>query len=267
VLVNRLWLHHFGAGLVATPDNFGRTGSPPSHPELLDWLACEFSAPLPSGVSGQPAWSIKRMHRLILQSATYQQATTASEGALKKDPDNVLLSCMNRRRLEGEIIRDSLLAVSGRLNRKLGGPGVFPPLPTETRVTAKEWPTSTKVEDQTRRSIYIFARRNLRHPFLATFDLPDSNQSCAERQRSTTGPQALALFNSADATAAARALAERLTKQSSAADERIVGAFRHALARRPSAEELEWSREFLRQAPLAELCRALLNANEFVYVD
>jgi hypothetical protein len=254
---------------VATPSDFGVRGEPPTHPELLDWLASEFTSPSPltGEGSGARAWSIKHMHRLILQSATYQQATMASKETLAKDPDNALVSRMNRRRLEGEIIRDSLLAVSGRLSPKLGGPSVYPPLPAETPVTPKEWPTSAKLEDQTRRSIYIFARRNMRHPFLATFDLPDSNQSCAERQRSTTGPQALALFNSADVLAAARGMAGRLTKQAATADERIAAAFPQAWGRRPSADELEWSREFLREAPLEELCRALLNANEFVYID
>jgi hypothetical protein len=289
VMVNRLWQHHFGKGIVATPSDFGIRGERPTHPELLDWLATEFIA------SG---WDIKHMHRLMATSATYQQASapfsrgsknrvdaspaesSASPGAtparfsepgrndaMEIDPDNTLLWRMNRRRLEGEIIRDSLLAVSGRLNRKMGGPSFRPPLPAEMRASAKDWPVTADASEHTRRTVYIFARRNLRHPFLATFDLPDSNQSCAMRESSTTGPQALALFNSHDVTEAARALAGRLTKVYAAADEQIKAAFRHAFSRGPSADELEWSRELLREAPLEELCRALLNANEFVYID
>jgi len=268
VMVNRLWQHHFGKGIVATPSDFGIRGERPTHPELLDWLATEFSA---------SDWDIKHMHRLMVTSATYQQASSVVSGQSSVaggdasptaiDPDNTLLWRMNRRRLEGEIIRDSLLAVSGRLNPKMGGPSFRPPLPAETRASAKEWPVTADAGEHTRRSVYIFARRNLRHPFLATFDLPDSNQSCAMRERSTTGPQALALFNSADVTAAARALAERLTKTHQAADEQSAAAFRHAFSRGPSADEMAWSRELLRDAPLEELCRALLNANEFVYID
>ncbi len=258
VMVNRLWQHHFGRGIVATPSDFGVRGQPPTHPQLLDWLATEFVA---------RGWSVKKMHKLMLLSATYQQSTQATKATLAKDPDNAWFSRMNRQRLEAEIIRDSLLAVSGRLNKKMGGQGVFAPLPAEVKVTAKEWPTTANADEHRRRSVYLFARRNLRTPFLETFDLPDSNHSCAERQQSTTGPQALALFNSADVTAAAKAMAKRLEKTGGTSDEQIVAAFRLAFARRPSADELDGAREFLRESPLDELCRALLNANEFVYVD
>jgi Protein of unknown function (DUF1553)/Protein of unknown function (DUF1549) len=263
VLVNRLWQHHFGRGIVATASDFGVRGQPPTHPELLDWLAMEFTA---------RGWSVKQMHKLMLLSATYQQesgvsghGSGVSGDPRALDPDNQLFSRMNRHRLEGEIIRDSLLAVSGRLNDKMGGPGVFPPLPPESKVSAKDWPVTAAAAEHRRRSVYLFARRNLRVPFLETFDLPDSNQSCPKRQQSTTGPQALALLNSAEVTAAAQALAKRLEKEAPTADERVILAFRIAFGRRPSADES--AREFLRESPLSELCRALLNANEFVYVD
>jgi Protein of unknown function (DUF1553)/Protein of unknown function (DUF1549) len=264
VLVNRLWQHHFGRGIVATASDFGVRGQPPTHPELLDWLATEFIA---------RGWSVKQMHKLMLLSATYQQSSSPRmsaaipAGAGDQDPDNQLFSRMNRCRLEGEIIRDSLLAVSGRLNDKMGGPGVFPPLPPESKVSAKDWPVTAAVDEHCRRSVYLFARRNLRIPFLETFDLPDSNQSCPKRQQSTTGPQALALLNSAEVTAAAQALAKRLEKEAPTTDERVTLAFRIAFGRRPSADESASAREFLRESPLSELCRALLNANEFVYVD
>ena len=269
VMVNRLWQHHFGRGIVATPSDFGVRGQPPTHPEMLDWLATEFVA---------RGWSVKQMHKLMLLSATYQQSsrlrlsekTGGPDDSAKpqaSDPDNAWFSRMNRRRLEGEIIRDSLLAVSGRLNKKAGGPGVFPPLPSEMKVTAKEWPVTADAQEHTRRSVYLFARRNLRVPFLGAFDLPDSNHSCPKRQQSTTGPQALALLNSTDVAVAAKALAQRLAMETNDADEQVTSAFRWALGRRPSAEEQRMAREFLRESPLHELCRGLLNTNEFVYVD
>jgi hypothetical protein len=258
VLVNRLWQHHFGRGIVPTPNDFGLRGEPPTHPELLDWLATEFVA------SG---WSLKAMHRLMLRSAAYRQSTQVLPAAREKDPDNRLFSRMNRRRLEGEAIRDSLLAVSGRLNRTMGGPGVFPPVPAEALRGTKAWPVSADPHDHVRRSVYVFARRNLRFPFLEVFDLPDSNLSCPKRERSTTAPQALALLNADDVLEAAKALAARLTAAAASADERITLAYRLTLGRSPSAAEVQQARAFLQESPLSELCRALVNVNEFVYLD
>ena len=258
VMVNRIWQHHFGRGIVATPSDFGLRGTPPTHPDLLDWLATEFVA---------RGWSIKQMHRLMLTSATYQQATAAAAETAKKDPANNLFGRMNRMRLEGEIIRDSLLSVSGRLNPKMGGPSVFPPIPAEAGAGAKEWKASADPADHVRRSVYIFARRNLRFPFLEPFDVPDSNQSCPQRERSTTAPQALALLNSSDVAAAAKALALRLEKDAGSTDERITRAYRLTLGRAPTDVERRLSREFLAEAPLHEFCRALFNVNEFVYLD
>jgi hypothetical protein len=258
VLVNRLWQHHFGRGLVATASDFGVRGAAPTHPELLDNLALDF-------VEG--GWSIKRMHRRMLLSAAYRQSATPSADALLKDPDNKLLSRMNRQRLEGEIVRDALLAVGGRLNTALGGPSVYPPIPAEALKGVKGWTTSPDPADHVRRSVYIFARRNLKFPFLEAFDLPDSNLSCPKRERSTTAPQALALLNSSDVVEAAAALAARVTRGAATVDERIALAFRIALGRRPSEAEAARCREFLTGSPLSELCRALLNTNEFVYLD
>jgi Protein of unknown function (DUF1553)/Protein of unknown function (DUF1549) len=258
VMVNRLWQHHFGRGIVATANDFGVRGEAPTHPELLDWLAADF---VKSG------WDIKHVHRLMLLSNTYQQATQISAAAKEKDPQNQLLSRMNRLRLEGEIIRDSLLAVSGRLNVKMGGPGVFPPVPANAGLTAKDWKASADPADHVRRSVYIFARRNIRFPFLESFDIPDSNQSCPKRERSTTAPQALALLNAPDVLAAAKTLAARLEKDAKTAAERIERAYRVTLGRRPSTTEMTLARDFLAQSPLSELCRALFNINEFVYLD
>jgi hypothetical protein len=258
VLVNRVWQHHFGKGIVATPSDFGLRGERPTHPELLDWLAVEFM---------DDGWSIKRLHRLMLTSATYRQSCTPAPETLAKDPENRLFSRMNRVRLEGEVIRDSLLAISGRLNAKMGGPAVFPPVAREALQGNHAWAVSPDPRDHVRRSVYVFARRNLRFPFLEAFDLPDSNLSCPRRERSITAPQALALLNDADVMAAARALAARVGAGATTTDDRIALAYRLALGRPPNELEMRLARDFLADAPLSELCRALFNLNEFVYVD
>jgi hypothetical protein len=258
VLVNRLWQHHFGRGIVATASDFGLRGQQPTHAELLDWLTTEFM---------DRGWSLKQIHRLMLMSATYQQSTHASPAALAKDPDNQLFSRMNRLRLEGEVIRDGLLAVSGQLNSGMGGPGVFPTVPAEALEGSKGWTVSANPRDHVRRSVYIFARRNLRFPFLEAFDLPDSNLSCPKREQSTTAPQALALLNAADAVQAAAKLAERVQAQVQSEVERVGLAYRLALGRPPTLAEMRLAREFLDESPFRELCRALFNLNEFVYLD
>jgi hypothetical protein len=258
VLVNRVWQHHFGRGLVPTPSDFGVRGQRPTHPELLDWLAVAFM---------DGGWSLKRLHRLLLTSAAYRQSSKPAADALARDPDNRLLSRLNRVRLEGEVIRDCLLAVSGRLNRKMGGPGVFPPVPDDALRGTRDWTVSPDPRDHVRRSVYVFARRNLRFPFLEAFDLPDSNLSCPKREGSTTAPQALALLNDGDVVTAAQALAARVSTAAASEDERITLAYRLTLGRRPSQAERGLARDFLGQAPLSELCRALFNVNEFVYVD
>jgi hypothetical protein len=174
---------------------------------------------------------------------------------------------MNRLRLEGEIIRDSLLAISGRLNPKMSGPGVFPPIPRELFKGATGWTTSPNPADHTRRSIYIFARRNLRFPFLEVFDAPDNNLSCPARDHSTTAPQSLTLLNADEVLAAAKALSQRLTQEATTTDERITLACRLILGRAPTDKERTLARDFLAQSPLEEFCRALFNLNDFVYVD
>src|SRR5207247_1241373 len=163
-------------------------------------------------------------------------------------------------------IRDSLLAISGRLNPQMGGPGVFPAVPADVLKGSKGWTVSADPRDHVRRSIYIFARRNLRFPFLEVFDAPDSNLSCPERGRSTTAPQSLTLLNAEDVVMAAKATAERLAREATTADERIDLAYRLVIGRRPTERELAVSRGFLAKSPLAEFCRALFNLNAFVYV-
>jgi hypothetical protein len=174
---------------------------------------------------------------------------------------------MNRIRLEGEAIRDCLLAVSGRLNPQMFGPGVFPPVPADVLKGSRGWTVSDDPKDHVRRSVYIFARRNLRFPFLEVFDAPDSNLSCPERGRSTTAPQSLTLLNAEDVVQASRAAADRIAKEAGTPEERVVLAFRLVLGRSPTEREGAAARAFLAGSPLSELCRALFNLNAFVYVE
>lgn len=258
VLVNRVWQHHFGRGLVATPSDFGTRGEVPTHPELLDWLASDFMA---------HNWSIKHLHRLMVLSATYGQSSSVSSLAIRRDPDNRLYSRQNRIRLDGEVIRDCLLSASGRLNTLMGGPGVFPPIAEEIVRTSKNWSVSPRPADHLRRSVYIVVRRNLRFPFLEVFDAPDSNLSCPERGRSITAPQALSLLNAPEVVAAARATARRIAADHPTPPAQCRAAFRQILCRQPSEPELQAGIEFLETSPLHELCRALFNLNSFVYAD
>ncbi|MEZ5357131.1 MAG: PSD1 and planctomycete cytochrome C domain-containing protein [Bryobacteraceae bacterium] len=267
VMVNRLWQKHFGAGLVATPSDFGRNGGFPSHPELLDWLALELPA---------RGWSLKAMHRLMVTSSAYRQSSnTIAEPARKADPANRLLSHMNRRRLEGELMRDAILAVSGRLNPEAGGPGVFPRLPAAIEGTAKiknftAWEPSADDEAR-RRSIYVFQRRQIEFPFLSVMDAPVLQAPREVRPESTTALQALTLLNGRLVTEEARAFADRLRREGGASvAEQVRRAYLLALGRPPSAEEEARARDFvatLGADGLLGLARVLYNTNEFIYVD
>jgi hypothetical protein len=308
VLVNRIWQGHFGQGLVGTPSDFGVMGLSPTHPELLDWLATE----LP-----RLGWSRKRLHRLIVTSATYRQAskvdaqvegewlkvegqatataTIANNQRVMVETNHRLLAHFPRHRLEGEAIRDALLAASGQLNRQPGGPGFRPPLPNEVvRTLLKDqWPVTTNSAEHRRRSVYLFARRNLRYPLFEAFDKPDANASCPRRNISTIAPQALQLLNGDDSVTAAKQLAELLERRSinvltrvrpsdeqppsavhGAVHDAVVGlAYRQILNRHPNESEYREASDFLNdpnstfRAALADLCLALFNLNEFVYVD
>ncbi|CAN5176661.1 DUF1549 and DUF1553 domain-containing protein [soil metagenome] len=264
VLVNRLWQHHFGIGLVPSSGDFGHTGEPPSHPELLDWLATE----LPDR-----GWSLKAMHRLMVTSRTYRQASHGSgqpwQAALKADPANRLLSRMPRRRLEGEAIRDSFLSVSGLLNRDGGGPSVRPPLPKEVTSTLlhNQWEVTEDADGHRRRSIYLFVRRNLRYPIFDVFDRPDSHTSCSRRSTSTTAPQSLMLLNSEFSLTTATALAGRVAAASDHAPDQVARAYALLFSRPPDPHERDLGRQFLEHATLREFCLALLNTNEAIYVD
>jgi len=277
VMVNRLWQHHFGAGIVATPSDFGRNGARPTHPELLDWLAREFV---------KQGYSLKSMHRLIMTSAAYRRSSANLPPAFAKDPENKLLWRVNRRRLEGETIRDTVLMVSGSLNPAMGGPGVYAKLPKGVNVefpnNDKElsWGTSTKEEDS-RRSIYLFQRRTLTFPLMDVFDVAPMNQSCAARAQTTVAPQALALFNGEFAREAAGHFAERLRREAgNESAKQIERAFQIAFARPPTKTERKAGQQFLieqatrrksdadrQRAALVDFCHVILNANELIYID
>ena len=265
VMVNRLWQVHLGRGIVSTPSDFGTMGMPPSHPGLLDWLASELPA---------RGWSLKAMHRLIVTSATYRMSTRFDAEAHAIDPENELFWRQERRRLDGEAIRDAVLAASGLLNPRLGGPPAFPELPPELDAISREgdlWPVSPRVEDRNRRSLYVFVRRNLRYPFFEAFDRPDTNASCPRRAETTIAPQALALLNDRLAHDAASRLADRIAREAGPGlQPQVERAFLRTLGRRPDPAERRLAAEFLAEGgPEAwrAFCLGLLNLNEFVYLD
>lgn len=261
VMVNRIWQHHFGEGIVRTPSNFGKTGERPAQPELLDWLATEFVA------SG---WSVKAMHRLILTSETYQMASNDIAANVQTDPENRLLWRMPRRRLSAESIRDSILAVAGNLDLSAGGPAMFPYIdPALFQSSSRRtWPGKPDTDPSTwRRSLYVFSKRSIPLPMLEVFDKPDSVISCARRNRSTIAPQALILMNNAFVIMEAEKLADRLRREAGDdAGAQVDRAFELALSRKPSPKERADSIEFLRAGELASFAQVMFSLNEFAFL-
>ena len=270
VMVNRVWHYHFGRGLVGTPSDFGVMGERPSHKELLDWLTVKFT--------GEDQWSLKKLHKRILMSATYQQSSQSRAEAERIDPENKLLWKFTRRRLEGETIRDSMLAAGGMLNTKMGGPGVFPPLPDGALPKGYQlWKPSADPEENQRRSVYVFVRRNLRYPMFQSFDMPDTHESCARRQVTVTPDQALELMNGKLIQEWARGLARRV-ENDRGIDLKIKAerALRLAYTRNPKPDEIESATAFLLkqekiagspEGALEDLCHTLLSSNEFLYIN
>jgi hypothetical protein len=251
VIVNRVWSHHFGRGLVATPSDFGTRGDRPSHPDLLDWLAQELI---------RNNWKLKPIHKLIMNSSTYMQANGNSETGLQKDPDNLLIWRRNSRRLEAEAIRDSLIAISGELDTTLYGKG-------------------TLDQNTKRRSVYFTVKRSQLIPLLQLFGAPDTMQGIASRQESTVAPQALAMMNSAFVRGIATKLAQRVKPNAETTIEQAIDdAYRAAFSRPARDEEITRLVEFVKQQTerrgaggealaLRDACHLLLCANEFLYVD
>jgi len=295
VMANRLWQHHFGRGIVATPSDFGVRGEPPSHPELLDWLASEL-------VAG--GWRLKPLHRLMVTSAAYRQSIRPPAKLAAEDPENSLFGRMSRRRLDAEGIRDAMLAVAGELNSRMGGPGVLAPIEKEIKdliFTEAEvvdlWPVDPEASEHVRRSLYLFRKRNVRYPLFDAFDAPDTQNACPRRETSTHALQALVLLNSDFAAARAKVLAGRVLCQRAADNaERVRNAYKLVLTRDPTAREIARAEAFLKsQATLIEaqiragrpcsrpagdipamapaeaaswvdFALAMLNRNEFLYV-
>jgi hypothetical protein len=266
VMVNRIWQHHFGEGIIRTPSDFGMNGDRPSHPELLDWLAAQFI---------EKKWSIKAMHRLMLTSNAYQQAAESPEAKrfAEIDPNNRLLWRMNWQRLESEAVRDSILALSGRLKKTDGGPGVFLNIPADVAdgfEFFKWFPSDEK--DQLRRTIYTFQRRSVVMTMMEVFDGANMSESCARRNVTTVAPQAFTLLNSDFTNTEARHFAERVIELAGPDPERQIDrAFRMALSRPPSRKEIESARATMagmeaREA-LARLSLVLFNLNEFMYLE
>ena len=267
VTVNRYWQHFFGLGLVETENDFGTQGARPSHPELLDWLATEFVA---------QKWSVKAMHRLLVTSATYRQASRSRPELAAIDPRNQLLARQARIRLEAECVRDVALSASGLLTPKIGGPSVFPPQPSGVyRFTQidKDWKASTGPE-RYRRGLYTYFWRSAPHPALTVFDAPDAVSTCTRRNRSNTPLQALTLLNDQGFYEFAQALAERILREAGPEDGgRIRYGFRLCLGRLPNRVEENRLQELLRQQADGErdtvaawtmLARVLLNLDEFI---
>jgi hypothetical protein len=262
VMVNRLWQGHFVRGIVGTPNDFGRQGDAPTHPELLDWLAVEFV---------ERGWSLKAMHRMMMLSNAYQMSSRFEPANAKIDGDNRYFWRMNRRRLEAEMLRDAVVSSAGTLNLKMGGRPVMPPLSDEEKAGLKDpsqWPVNSDPAEHTRRGVYIYVKRSFRMPMFEAFDMPDTSVSCERRNVTTVAPQALALLNNEFMNEQAEKFAERLKREHGEDRAKWVeAAWRIGLGRTPQEQEKQQALEFLAAQPLNRLCLVLFNMNEFLYVD
>ena len=262
VIVNRVWQGHFGEGLVRTPNDFGVMGQAPTHPELLDWLAATFI---------ENGWSLKKLHRLILTSNTYQMSKRSNAAYAAKDPENQHLWRFPVKRLEVEAIRDAILTVSGRLNPAMNGPSMYPEVPKEALAgnsdPDKIWRPFVETE-ASRRTVYAHIKRSFVVPLLETLDLCDTTRPADKRQVTTVAPQALMLFNGEFVNRRAKYFADRLRREGgNDPAKQIERAYLLALGRRPTPAEQSMMAEFVRRESLDQLCRVVLNLNEFVYVD
>jgi hypothetical protein len=263
VMVNRIWYQHFGQGIVATPNNFGKMGARPTHPELLDWLATEFV---------RRGWSIKQMQRLIMASETYKMASAYYlPQAAEKDPNDKLMWRFPIKRLEAEIIRDAVLSASGQLNPEAGGRPFFPSVPKSVVAAASNrgiW-TMTKENPSTwRRSIYAYVKRNMKYPMFDVFDQPDTNITCERRDVTTVPTQALTLLNNEFVLLQAKLFGERIAREAGSDPvAQVKLAYRIAFSREPAARELEESVKFVKEQGISDLAHVMFNANEFLYVN
>ena len=262
VAVNRIWHHHFGRGIVKTLDNLGRMGDPPTHSELLDWLAVEFM---------DRGWSVKEMHRLLMTSEAYQMVSSyANPTNADADPNNRLRWRYEARRLEAEALRDSIMTVSGGIDLAIGGKPIFPFIPQEILESSQKkghWDNQPDGPLVWRRSVYVFRRRSLGFPFFDTFDLPDQNQTAAARNVSTVPTQALTLMNNEFVLKQAALFAERLEQEAPGnSDRQIELAYQIALTRSPTKDEAAVAKALVIEQSLGDLTHVMLNLNEFLYL-
>ena len=261
VIVNRVWHHHFGRGIVPTLDNFGKMGDPPTHPELLDWLTVEFM---------NRGWSIKQLHKLMITSEAYQMASAYTDAEdLEKDPQNQYLWRYRPQRLDAEIVRDGILRASGAINLAVGGTPVRPPLP-ETLIKStiyNVWKNQDDGPEVWRRSLYVYRKRGMMFPMFEVFDMPDSNFSAGRRSVSTVPTQALTLINNDFVLKQAQLFADRVKKEAGDDPVKQIGlAYRIALTRPPDETELALATDLLGSHALVDLTHVLLNLSEFLYM-
>ncbi len=272
-MVNRIWQYHFGRGFVRSASDFGFQGTPPTHPELLDWLSADFM---------DGGWRIKRLHKLIMLSNTYQMSSRSNPAALEKDPENNLFWRFNMRRLSAEEIRDSILAANGSLNREpYSGPSVYVKIPEEVLAgqsrPGEGWGESSAA-DQNRRSIFIHVKRSLMPPILASFDAADTDNSCPVRFATTQPTQALGMLNSAFLQEQAHAFATRLKQEfPTARAEQVRLALCRSLQRQPTEseirrgvaliEKIESKHKLSPDDALKYFCLTVYNLNEFPFLD
>ena len=270
VMANRLWQHHFGRGIVRSSNNFGHIGDQPTHPELLRWLAAEL-------IEG--GWKLKRMHKLIMMSRAYQMSSASQKTALASDPNNDLFWRFDMRRLAAEEIRDSILNLTGQLNLKMAGPSIYTEIPQEVARTASRpgaaWGRSSK-EDAARRSVYIFVKRSLHEPFLASFDWADTDNTCDVRFVTTVPTQTLTMMNSKFLNDSAEVLANRLQTEAATTPDRVARAIQLATSRPATKQDIadgvalieHYTKNGIAEAQaLHRFCLLVLNLNEFVYLD
>jgi hypothetical protein len=266
VMINRIWSHHFGKGIVPTLDNLGKMGDPPSHPELLDWLAVEFM---------NRGWSIKQMHRLMMTSDAYQMASGYNDPvAAEKDPNDDTLWRYRITRLDAEVVRDSIMSAAGTLDLTMGGPPIFPHVQEELLKTVSFGSIHGIYRNQPdgpavwRRSVYVYLKRNLPFPMMQAFDLPDLNISYGARLVSTVPTQALTLMNNDFVARQAKLFADRV-KESAGADpaKQVDTAYRLALTRPATSKEVALGAEMIKGQSLADFTNVVLNLNEFLYTE
>jgi hypothetical protein len=282
VIVNRVWQHHFGEGLVRTPNDFGTRGDRPSYPELIEWLAADLVS---------HGWKLKRLHRMILLSATYRQSAAFDAAKAKIDPDNRFLWRMRPRRLEAEVLRDAMLVAGGVMYRKMYGPAFKPPIPADAMVARNlqsPYPKNVREgAEERRRSVYMFHKRVIPYPLFQAFDAPDAQQCTGRRNVTTVAPQALALLNDPFVRTRAGDFANRLLKDTDGDPARVIDrAYQLAFGRPPTKSERDAGVEFLaqqnrersardpkqprdeiRRQALTDYCQVLFGLNEFIYVD